>query len=82
MIFENLKFEKACCSTSAKLAALPQHNEKWCLAMKTGIQIVYLGNSNTDQRVEFSTLDELINYARQNEIGEVLVITGAKEWCF
>ncbi|WP_146218701.1 hypothetical protein [Halomonas sp. LBP4] len=82
MIFEKSKFEQACRSNSAKLAALPQDNEKWCLAMKVGSATAYLGHSSADVAVEFSTLDELISYAHQNEIGEVLVITGARPWSF
>ncbi|EKP0295036.1 hypothetical protein [Aeromonas veronii] len=82
MIYERSKFEKASRSNAAKVAALPQDSETWCLAIKVGASTAYLGDSTGQDAREFSSLDELINYAHQNLIGEVLVITGAKSWRF
>ncbi len=80
MIYEKFQFEKVCGSDSVKLAALPQDNQKWCLAVKVGSATAYLGDSNVV--IEFSTLDDVISYAHQNGIGKVLVITGARPWRF
>lgn len=82
MIYEMSKFVKASSSSAAKVVALPQENGTWCLAMKVDASTVYLGDSTGQDTREFSSLDELINYAHHNLIGEVLVITGAKPWRF
>ena len=82
MIYEKSKFEKISSSSKTKVAALPEDNESWCLAMKVGSSTAYLGDSIGQVARQFSSLDDLISYAHQNEIGEVLVITGAKTWRF
>ncbi|EMH6402178.1 hypothetical protein AB5B87_001394 [Providencia rettgeri] len=82
MIYDELQFKNACNSNLVKFGALPQENGNWCLARKVGSLTAYLGNPNTDSAREFSTLDELKEYAHNNQIGEILLITGATPWVF
>lgn len=82
MVYESSKFEKASNLSAAKFAALPQDNETWYIVIKVGATTAYLGDSTGQDAREFSSADELVNYAHQNLIGEVLVITGAKPWRF
>ena len=51
------------------------------MAIKMGSSTTYLG-ANDFQAREFSSISELISYATELEVAEVVVITGAAPWEF
>ena len=81
MIFGKSKFEAIIKQKQVKVAALPQDNHNWCLAMKEPNGTAYLGDNET-QAKEFTSVSELIIYATELGAAEVIVITGAVPWKF
>lgn len=82
MIYSKSKFEQACLKKYLKCGALPQDTEKWALALKNRDGVVYLGDEEGVEPVDFDSLDQLVRYATNLKIKEVLVITGARAWEF
>ena len=80
--FSKSQFEKKVTSKKVKLAALPQSDEKWCLATKVDGSTAYLGDANGTEAVKFASLDDLIRYSQEIGMDEVLVITGTNPWDF
>lgn len=78
MILRADDFEAAARGGS-QVACLPQIDENWCLAVKTRSATGYLGDEHGKEML-FATLDEAIGRAKKLGVGQVLVITGTKEW--
>jgi hypothetical protein len=57
VIYCKTEFNNFCIGKPVKLGALPQSNEKWCLALKNNDGVVYLGNESGQKAIEFSTVD-------------------------
>ena len=77
----SVSFEALIKQKQVKLAALPQDNQRWCLAMKESNGTAYLGLNETQVK-EFVSISEIIDYAAQLGAAEVLVIAGAVPWKF
>jgi hypothetical protein len=80
MIIGEAEFRKRI-QSGAQVACLPQDDGGWCLAVKSGPLTSYLGRSERHE-VIFPTLDEAVTQATGFEIGQIIVITGAKAWEF